>query len=95
MIPRFSWVLLIAALAFATRGCAAENFLAGADMSLLAFFESNGISYKTNGQSSDAISILKNQGINCVRLRLFTSSAAQAQADLEARKTTGKILLEP
>ena len=81
MIPRFSWVLLIAALAFATRGCAAENFLAGADMSLLAFFESNGISYKTNGQSSDALTILKSQGINCVRLRLFTSSAAQAQAD--------------
>jgi arabinogalactan endo-1,4-beta-galactosidase len=31
--------------------------------------------------TGDAVSILKNQGINCARLRLFTSSAAQAQAD--------------
>src|ERR1019366_819064 len=37
--------------------------------------------YKSNGVTQDAVAILKNRGINCVRLRLFTSSAAQAQAD--------------
>ena len=37
--------------------------------------------YKNNGQVSDALQILKNHGINCIRLRLWTSSAAQAQSD--------------
>ncbi len=60
---------------------AQNNFIAGADLSLLAYFETNGIVYKSNGLTGDAIQILKNQGITCVRLRLFTSSAAQAQAD--------------
>ena len=60
---------------------AATNFLAGADVSLLPFFESNGIAYKASGQTQDALAILKNSGVNCIRLRLFTSSAAQAQAD--------------
>lgn len=57
------------------------NFLAAVDISLLPFFESNGISYKANGRTGDAVTILKSSGINCVRLRLFTSSTAQAQAD--------------
>jgi arabinogalactan endo-1,4-beta-galactosidase len=74
-------LLLLAALAFAASTSATQAFMAGADVSLLAFFETNGITYKTNGQAGDAIGILKNQGINCIRLRLFTSSAAQAQND--------------
>jgi arabinogalactan endo-1,4-beta-galactosidase len=60
---------------------AQNNFIAGADLSLLAYFETNGIVYKDNGQPGDAIKILKTHGINCIRLRLFTSSAAEAQAD--------------
>jgi arabinogalactan endo-1,4-beta-galactosidase len=60
---------------------AQTNFIAGADLSLLAYFETNGIVYQDNGQPGDAIQILKKHGINCIRLRLFTSSAAQAQAD--------------
>ncbi|HEY3913158.1 MAG TPA: glycosyl hydrolase 53 family protein, partial [Verrucomicrobiae bacterium] len=56
-------------------------FLAGADFSDLAYFESLGITYKDNGQVQDGIQILKNHGINCVRLRLFTSSQAQAEAN--------------
>ncbi len=59
----------------------AQDFLSGADLSLLQFFEDRGISYQSNGVTQDAIVLLKNRGINCVRLRLFTSSAAQAQAD--------------
>lgn len=57
------------------------GFIAGADVSLLPFFESNGIAYKVNGQPQDALAILSHCGVNCARLRLFTSSAAQAQAD--------------
>ena len=55
--------------------------IAGADLSLLAYFESQGTHYKDNGQVEDALALLKGKGLNCVRLRLFTSSAAQAQAD--------------
>jgi arabinogalactan endo-1,4-beta-galactosidase len=74
-------LVLLAACWLAASTAPAQSFMAGTDLSLLSFFESNAISYKTNGQAGDAISILKNQGVNCVRLRLFTSSAAQAQAD--------------
>ena len=60
---------------------AASTFLAGADFSDLSFFELNGVSYKDAGQVADGLAILKNHGINCVRLRLFTSSASQAVAN--------------
>lgn len=57
------------------------DFIVGADMSHLRFFEDRGVTYRVNGQAQDALAILKARGFNCVRLRLFTSSAAQAQAD--------------
>lgn len=60
---------------------AGTNFLAGADFSFLPFFEARGVTYRDSGQAMDGIQILKNHGVNCVRLRLFTSSAAQAAAD--------------
>ena len=50
-------------------------------MSHLAFLESKGVSYKDDGQTGDALVILKRHGLTCARLRLFTSTAAQAQAD--------------
>ena len=74
------WVFVALALAV-PRTLFAQNFIAGADMSLLAYYESYGVIYKDNGQMGDAIQILKNHGINCIRLRLFTSSAAQAASD--------------
>jgi arabinogalactan endo-1,4-beta-galactosidase len=60
---------------------AADDFIAGADMSHLVFFEDRGITYRDDGMVKDALSLLHDRGINCVRLRLFTSSATQAQAD--------------
>ncbi len=74
-------VLMAGLLLGATFAASAAPFLAGADFSLLAFFESRGVTYKDGGQVRDGIQILKNHGINCVRLRLFTSSAAQASSD--------------
>jgi arabinogalactan endo-1,4-beta-galactosidase len=59
----------------------AGDFLAGADMSHLAFFESRGVLYKNAGHTQDALTILRQHGLTCARLRLFTSNAAQAQAD--------------
>ena len=73
---------ILLGLAFVSFGAsiqASTNFLAAADFSDLAFFESKGITYKAGGQVQDGIQILKNHGINCIRLRLWTSSAAQAQ----------------
>ena len=74
--------LLIGLIAIlAAEAFAGGTFVAGADMSFLSYFESNGIAYKDNGQTEDALAILKTLGLNCIRLRLFTSSAAQAEAD--------------
>src|SRR5271166_5332575 len=70
-----------AVICFQTAAPAASPFIAGADFSDLAYFESQGVTYKDGGQVQDAFQILKNHGINCIRLRLFTSSAAQAAAD--------------
>ena len=63
--------------------CAASavDFIAGADLSHLAFFEARGVVYRESGQPQDALLILKQHGLTCVRLRLFTSSPSQAQAD--------------
>ena len=61
-------------------GWAAE-FLAGADFSHLAFFESRNAVYKDAGQAGDALLIAKRHGLSCIRLRLFTSSPVQAAAD--------------
>jgi arabinogalactan endo-1,4-beta-galactosidase len=73
--------LLMASVLFGGSARADAGFLAGADFSDLAFFESQGIVYKDGGRIQDGIQILKNHGLNCVRLRLFTSSAAQAESD--------------
>ena len=81
MSVRFLFSLAIAAMSLSGLTVRADSFLAGTDLSLLAYFETNGVVYQNGGQAGDAINILKNQGVNCVRLRLFTSSAAQAQAD--------------
>src|SRR5260370_41621541 len=72
---------IIASLAFGGSMRADTNFLAAADFSDLAFFESRGVTYKDGGQVQDGLQILKNHGINCVRLRLWTSSQAQAASD--------------
>src|SRR5580698_60319 len=75
-----SFILLcLAFVSLEASAQASTNFLAAADLSDLAFFESKGITYKDGGQVQDGIQILKNHGINCIRLRLWTSSAAQAQ----------------
>jgi arabinogalactan endo-1,4-beta-galactosidase len=77
----FAFLFVVILMFLGTAARADANFLAGADFSDLAFFESHGVTYKDGGQIQDGIRILKNHGINCVRLRLFTSSEAQASAD--------------
>lgn len=76
------FLLLLTAAVFGTfAGAGADSFVAGADYSHLAFFEQRGIVYREKGQPRDGLAILTNAGLTCVRLRLFTSGAAQAQGD--------------
>jgi arabinogalactan endo-1,4-beta-galactosidase len=77
------FAVLFAMVSISSRGSArADNvFLSAADFSHLAYFESRGIKYRDAGQVQDGLAILKRHGLNCVRLRLFTSSAAQAGAN--------------
>ena len=49
----------------------ATPFLAGADCSHVGFFEAQGKAYSQDGHVSDPFVLLKRDGINCVRLRLF------------------------
>ena len=55
---------------------AATPFVAGADFSDLSFFEARNVTYKEGGTNQDGIQILKDHGINCVRLRLWTGTDA-------------------
>jgi arabinogalactan endo-1,4-beta-galactosidase len=71
---------LLLSLFLTSSGFAAE-FISGADFSHLAYFQNCGVLYKETGQPQDALAILKSSGLTCVRLRLFTSNAAQATAD--------------
>ncbi len=61
---------------------AGSVFLSGADFSDLAFFEAHNVHYKDGGTIQDGLQILKQHGINCVRLRIWTSSSAQASGSL-------------
>lgn len=58
-----------------------NSFLAGADCSHVGFFEAHGKTYREGGVAVDPFLILKRDGINCVRLRLFTGSNEYAKQD--------------
>src|SRR5688572_16621992 len=73
--------LLIVITALLSPIAPAAEFIAGADFSHLGFFEDRGIVYKDGGAPQDALAILKRGGLNCVRLRLFTSTAEQARSN--------------
>lgn len=78
---RFSFSISGFLLLLTAGNSKADEFLAGADFSHLAYFEERGAVYRDNGQPRDALEMLEKRGLNCVRLRLFTSSAEQAQSD--------------
>ena len=79
-MKRVIWIFVVSVLSIA-RAAAADEFVAGADLSHLVFFEDRGIVYRDGGVPQDALVILQRRGLNCARLRLFTSSAQQAQAN--------------
>jgi len=52
-------------------------FLVGADVSAQATLEKHGAVYRFEGRKADGISILRGQGFNCFRLRLFVAPDGQ------------------
>jgi arabinogalactan endo-1,4-beta-galactosidase len=55
----------------------AAEFMAGADISSLPVHEDNGAIYRSGGVAGDAIEILRDQGTNWYRLRLFVDPQFQ------------------
>jgi len=56
-----------------TQSITAKEFLIGADISALTVLEEAGAVYRENGEPNDLIAILKNNGFNTIRLRLFVN----------------------
>jgi arabinogalactan endo-1,4-beta-galactosidase len=69
------------AYAGSATGLADGSFIAGADLSGVQYFQDRGRHYLDGGHGEDPLLILKRHGINFIRLRLFTSSAEQANRD--------------
>ncbi|MCA5013960.1 glycosyl hydrolase 53 family protein [Enterococcus sp. S22(2020)] len=68
----FSVFLLVLTFTFGSMVVRAE-FISGADISILADMEKSGGKYYENGTQKDALQILKNNGVNYVRLRLWNN----------------------
>jgi arabinogalactan endo-1,4-beta-galactosidase len=67
---------------FGTFGCAsqpvgADKFLIGADISGTSVMEKAGAVYRENGKPNDLFAILKNNGFNTIRLRIFVNPNKQ------------------
>ena len=56
-----------------TQFVVAKDFLIGADISALTVYEEAGVAYLENGKPNDLIAILKDNGFNTIRLRLFVN----------------------
>ena len=80
-ISRSANIGLALGLLLGSAAAASADFIAGADFSDVQYFQQTpGLPYLDGGVAQDEpLAILKNHGLTCVRLRLFTSSAAQAQ----------------
>ena len=64
-------LMCAAVLIAAVSDAKAAEFMAGADISALKVLEDGGAVYRDNGVPGGAIDILRNHGVNWVRLRLF------------------------
>ncbi len=57
---------------------AVPNKILGADISFLPELEDKGMTFSDKGKPGDAVEILKNHGINYIRLRIFNNPAADS-----------------
>lgn len=61
----------LVSVALGSKQVEAKELIRGADISILADMEKSGAGYYENGVKKDALQILKNNGVNYVRLRLW------------------------
>jgi arabinogalactan endo-1,4-beta-galactosidase len=61
----------------ATQPVGTDKFLIGADISGASVMEKAGTVYRENGKPNDLITILKNNGFNIIRLRIFVNPNKQ------------------
>ena len=52
------------------------NFIKGVDVSMIKDLESHGASYRLNGKEEDLFKLLKQCGINMVRIRIHMTRVA-------------------
>jgi len=62
---------------FIPQAMAAKDFIIGADISALTVMEQRGVVYRDNNEPADLIKILKNNGFNTIRLRLFVNPVSK------------------
>ena len=70
-------VALIGLAALGNTVTKADEFVNGADISILDEMEQSGAIYKSNGTQKDPLTILKENGVNYVRLRLWVDPGKQ------------------
>ncbi len=77
MKPKQAYLLLlimvVCPLCCTTKSARAEEFLIGADISAAATLEKGGAVYRENNEPNDLFAILKNNGFNTIRLRIFVN----------------------
>lgn len=64
-------LVIIGFTSVSTQIVRADDFINGADISILDEMEQSGAVYKVNGKQKDPLTILKDNGVNYVRLRLW------------------------
>lgn len=60
---------------------AADQFFIGADLSALPIYEQRGAKFTKNGRAGDALELLRAEGLNAVRLRLFVDPKPEGIVD--------------
>ncbi len=70
-------VFLLPSLYYAMQSVCAKEFYIGADISAAATMEKEGAVYRENNEPNDLFNILKDNGFNTIRLRLFVNPNKQ------------------
>ena len=68
-----------------------DNFIRAADISFLPLVESEGVTYKFNGVTQDALQTLKNAGCNTIRIKLWKNPATSSASFNEVKTFATRI----
>lgn len=71
------FIAVVFMITFISQIQASQDFIIGADISALPVMEQKGVIYIDHNKPQDLISILKNNGFNTIRLRLFVNPVTE------------------